>query len=65
MNPGKATGREVQVPYEVDGRKVTLFRQVVGFEVKNSSPHWIVKYRDDGTQESVGIHDLMNFLVMA
>ena len=65
MNPGNAIGQEVQVPYEVDRRKVTLFGQVVGFEIKNSCPHWIVKYRDNRTQESVGIHNLMKFLVMA
>ena len=64
VNPGKAVGREVQVLYEVDGRPVTLFGHVVGFEIKKEEPYWIIKYRDDGTQESLCIYELMKYLVL-
>ena len=56
--------REVQVPYKVDGCPVTLFGHVVGFEIKKEEPYWIIKYRDDGTQESLCIFELMKYLVL-
>ena len=63
--PGKATGRQVQVPYEVDGQKMTLFGKVVGFRVVAGQPHWVIKYADDNSLEDISIHGLMKFLVLA